>query len=321
MAPRRAIGLAAAGLGGIAVAVQSRINGALAGQLHHPGAAAVLSFCTGLLLLLVVVAATRRGRQGLAGVRDAVRAGTLQWWHCLGGVLGAYLVVIQSLTVTVLGVAAFTVAAVAGQAAGGLLLDRSGAAPTGPQPVTPARAAGAALAVTAVLITVAGQLTRPQSLPLLLLPVAAGAGMAWQQAANGRVRVTAGGAGPAALVSFAAGAVVLLFAFGIAVLAGDVPSGGLPTSPWMYLGGPLGVAFIAIAAAVVRHTGVLLLGLAMTVGQLTGAVVLDTVTPVPSSGGPSASMLTGVGLTILATLIAAAGRPKTAPQHTPRSRR
>ena len=44
---------------------------------------------------------------------------------------------------------------------------------------------------------------------------------------------------------------------------------------WDYLGGSMGVAFIAIAAVVVHRLGVLRMGLAITAGQLLGGLVLD----------------------------------------------
>ena len=307
---RRAVGVASAALGGAAVALQSRTNGDLSIHLRDGLAAATISFGTGLLLLLIAVPATRRGRLGLAGVRAALRARTLRPWHCLGGVCGAGLVLTQSMTVAVIGVAGFTAAMVAGQSGGGLLADRLGAGSAGPQPFTLARVAGAALAVAAVLVAVADRLTSPTSLGLVLLPVLAGAGIAWQQAVNGRVRAAAGSAATAAFISFLAGTAALLPAFGIDVWIRGVPTGRLPNQPWLYLGGALGVLVITLSAAMVRHTGVLLLGLGMIAGQLLGAVVIDVVAP--AGAGPTPLTLTGAGMTLLAVLIAAVGRAQPA---------
>ena len=78
----------------------------------------------------------------------------------------------------------------------------------------------------------------------------------------------------------------------------------LPTEPWLYLGGSIGVVFIAIAAAVVRYTGVLLLGLSMVAGQLVGALGIDMLAP-GGSGRPNTLTLIGVALTLIAVVIAA----------------
>jgi transporter family-2 protein len=70
----------------------------------------------------------------------------------------------------------------------------------------------------------------------------------------------------------------------------------------LYLGGAIGAIFIAIAAAVVRDTGVLLLGLGTVAGQLGGALVLDLV--LPGGARPGAATYAGVLLTLGAVLLA-----------------
>jgi transporter family-2 protein len=57
------------------------------------------------------------------------------------------------------------------------------------------------------------------------------------------------------------------------------PPASLPTNPWLYLGGATGVVYIFVSAALVRYTGVLLLGLGSVVGLLGTSVVLDAVWP------------------------------------------
>ena len=69
------------------------------------------------------------------------------------------------------------------------------------------------------------------------------------------------------------------------------PSGRFPTEPWLYVGGPIGIVFIALAAAIVRFTGVLLLGLATIAGQIVGAVLLDLVLPTAASHPGPATLL------------------------------
>ncbi|WP_373321678.1 DMT family transporter [Micromonospora okii] len=305
---RRIAGVGLATASGVAVAVQSRINGELGVRLADGIAAAVVSFGVGLLVLLVLVPATPGGRRGLAALRAALADGSLRPWQCLGGACGAILVATQGLTIGTLGVAVFTVAVVAGQSGSSLLVDRAGIGPTGRQAVTPNRLVGAVLTVLAVLLAVGDRLADPGTLGLALLPLVAGLGIAWQQAVNGRVRVAAGSALAATLVNFAVGTVALLAAFAVEVAVRGRPGGGFPAEPWLYLGGPIGIVFIAIAAAVVRFTGVLLLGLATIAGQVVGAVLLDLVLPTAASH-PGVTTLLGAALTLVAVLIAALGPP------------
>ncbi|MEU9511641.1 DMT family transporter [Micromonospora sp. NPDC048169] len=309
---RRVAGVGLATASGVMVAVQSRINGELGVRLADGIAAAVVSFGVGLLILLVLVPATPGGRRGLVALRGALRTGTLRPWQCLGGVCGAFLVATQGLTIGALGVAVFTVAVVAGQSGSSLLVDRAGIGPAGRQPVTPNRLIGAVLTVLAVLLAVGDRLGDPQALALALLPLAAGVGIAWQQAVNGRVRAAAGSAMTATLVNFTVGTAALLLTFAVDLAVRGRPAGAFPDEPWLYLGGPLGIVFIALAAALVRFTGVLLLGLATIAGQIVGAVLLDLALPTAASH-PGLDTLLGAALTMVAVLVAAFGptRPRT----------
>ncbi|MEV1332797.1 DMT family transporter [Micromonospora costi] len=300
----RVAGVGLATASGVAVAVQSRINGELGVRLGDGFGAAVISFGLGLLVLLVLVPLVPTGRRGLRDLRGALTAGTLRPWQCLGGVCGAFLVATQGLTIGTLGVAVFTVAVVAGQSGSSLAVDRAGIGPTGAQPVTAPRLAGAALTVVAVLLAVSDRLGQPDALVLAVLPLLAGVAIAWQQAVNGRVRVASGSALTATLVNFTVGTAALLVAFAIDVAVRGWPAGGLPAEPWLYLGGPIGIVFIAVAAAIVRFTGVLLLGLATIAGQIVGAVLLDIALPTAASH-PGFTTLAGAALTLVAVLVAA----------------
>ena len=58
-----------------------------------------------------------------------------------------------------------------------------------------------------------------------------------------------------------------------------------PTNPLLYTGGIIGIAFIALSAAIVHRIGVLLLSLGMIAGQIVTALLLDVVTPGASAPG------------------------------------
>jgi transporter family-2 protein len=305
-AGQRGIGAVLAALGGVCLAVQGRLNGQLGHLLDDGVFAAVISFGTGLAPLVVAVAALPAGRRGVARLLRSIRSGRLRWWECLGGMCGGFVVAAQGITVAMLGVAVFTVAVVSGNVVSGLLVDRRGIGPGGPQPVTLPRAAGAVLAVAAVLVAVSDRLGHPSGLWLAALPALAGIGLAWQVAVNGLVRREAGIAIVPTLVNFLAGMAVLLVAFAV-----DLALRGRPPAPpgpwWLYLGGPLGIGAVLTAVTAVRFVGVLVLGLSSVAGQLIGAVLLDLIVPTPG-GGLSVAGVIGAALTMVAVGIAAVRR-------------
>lgn len=285
------------------LAAQARINGELGGRIGDGVVAALLSFAGGELVLLALAATVPAVRAGLVRVMQGVRSGRLPWWQLLGGLCGAFLVITQGLTVGVIGVAVFTVAVVAGQASSSLVVDRAGLGPGAARPVTVTRIAGAVLTIMAVVLAVSDRLGTPAALWIAVIPVLAGITVAWQQAVNGRVNTVAGSALAATLVNFTVGIALLLVVAAIEVAVRGLP-GPLPGNPVLYLGGPLGIVFIATAVAVVRLTGVLLLGLGTIGGQLVGALLLDVF--VPATGEQlTATAVAGTALTLVAVAVAA----------------
>ena len=305
------IGLAAAFGIGILFAIQSRLNGELGGRLGDGIAAALISFGSGLVILLIGSAVVPRIRTSLAQVWTTVRTpsdgqGSLRWWQCIGGLSGAYLVVTQSITVAVIGVAVFTVAVVAGQAVSSLVVDRLGFGPAGPQPYTPLRIFGALVALLAVVLAVSDRLNHPSGLLLAVLPALAGIGTAVQQAINGRVARTASpdayGAIAAGLINFLVGTAALLVVFLVDLIVRGAPH-SLPTEPWLYLGGACGVIFISAAAAVVRVVGVFVLGLGTIAGQLIASLFIDLFLPA-SDQAVTLPVVAGTLLALAAVVIA-----------------
>jgi transporter family-2 protein len=241
----------------------------------------------------------------------ALRARELRWWYVAGGTAGAFLVLSQGVAAAVLGVALFTVAVVAGQTVSGLVLDRIGLGPGGRRLITPARLAGAVIALGAVSWAVSAQLGGPVPIWLMLLPLIAGLGLGWQQAVNGQVRVVAESALTATFINFVVGTSVLLVLTAVDWSVRGLPK-PLPTEPWLYLGGAIGCVFIAAAALLVRITGVLLLGLATVAGQLVTALLLDLLAP--SSPAPVAfSTIAGTLLALLAVVVASVRWPRRSP--------
>ncbi|WP_426006713.1 DMT family transporter [Paenarthrobacter sp. NyZ202] len=306
------LGLPLAVLTGLVLPVQGRINGALATNLHDGITASVVSFTIGLVVIAAISLATPKGRAGLQRIVPAVRNRSFPPFYVMAGAVGAFFVFAQSYTVGLLGVAVFTVATVTGQTLSGLLVDRLGIAPGGKRSVTGMRVAGSILTVAAVAWAVSPRLGGVSDVGTLLVPVilplAAGFLMSFQQAMNGTATVHYGTPIAATLVNFLAGSVVLWIAWLIkAAVSG--PGNPLPGELWYYLGGPLGCVAIGLAALLVRSLGVLVTGLGMIAGQLVGSLALDVV--IPTSGTVVAlPTVLGTLLTLAAIVVATLPWPK-----------
>ena len=291
---------------GVMVAVQSRINAELAGYVGGGLIAAAISFGTGLVLAAVLILSRRQLRNAFAAIPSLVRAGRLQWWQLLGGVGGAWLVTTQGLVVGAVGVTVFTIGVVAGQVGGSLVVDRAGLSPAGHLPLTPPRVIAALVALCAVIASglqsggSGGVLSW-----LVLLAFSAGVGISVQQAINGRVASATKQPLAATLTNFVVGFTALILATLVCLATNLLEFGEWPGQWWLYLGGPIGVTFIALAAWAVRGVGVLVFGLLSIAGQLLGAVVLDLM--LPAGAGLGWPQWLALGLILLAALIATNG--------------
>lgn len=304
----RVIAIIAAIVVGALTAIQSRMNGGLAAIMHNGFEAAVVSFGSGFIILTVLLVLMPGIRRGLARIPAAIRSGELRWWQILGGLLGGTFVAIQSSTVPILGVAVFTVAVVAGQSTNSLVVDRIGLGPAGRQAISGARVLAALLAVIAVAIAVSDRFASGTfSIGAVLVALAAGLIIAVQQAINGRVGRATGHPLSATWLNFAFGVTGLVVTMFIVGFGTDVDPVALPDAPfWLYLGGAVGVVFIATASWAVQIMGVLVFALASIAGQLAGALLLDYVAPTPGSS-PGWHLVLGVLLTGAAVAIAALG--------------
>lgn len=309
MAHHPVVPVAASAVVGGLTALQARINGQLAVELGNGLEAALWSFGSGLVVLAILVATVPAIRAGVARVPRAIRSGELKWWQALGGVLGGTFVGVQTATVPLLGVAVFTVAVVAGQSSSSLMVDRIGLGPAGIQPITARRIASAVLAVTAVTIAVWSRLGAPDfSVIAVIVAFTAGVLISVQQAINGRTSRAAQNPMSATFLNFLLGTMALGLAFGAAwAVTGEGPA-PLPSGTWwIYLGGVIGLVFIAIAAWAVPLVGVLMFALLTIAGQLSGALLLDVVAPT-SGTQLSWTLVAGVLLAFVAVLVAARGR-------------
>lgn len=291
---------------GMAIPGQGRVNAALSAELGDPILAALISFSVGLVLVLLGAFALPSGRSALAQVGPALKTGAVKPWYMLAGFLGAYFVLTQTLSIGTIGVAVFTVAVVTGQTLGGLLWDRIGLGPAGRMRLTMMRVFGAGLTVLAVLWAVSPQLRDSNHglawLLVVLLPLTGGALSAAQQALNGRQTAVYRNVLPATLFNFIAGTTLLMLIWAGKLLINGGPPAALPTEWWYYIGGPMGVVFIALGAVLVTKVGVLIAAMGMIAGQLVGSLLLDLIVPAPGSVVTAATVM-GTVMTLLAVVV------------------
>lgn len=304
-----AAALAGSAFAGMLVAVQSRINGGFSKELGSGYIPAAISFLVGLVIISIVLVASKQGRDGVGKVAREVKSGHLPFWALLGGAGGAMLVLSQGMVSPFTGLALFTVGIVAGQVGGGLILDRIGLGPSGRIPATPGRIMGTALAFVAVIVTVAGDFQQSPVL-LVIVPMIAGVAVAAQSTVNGLVRAAAGSAVTATFANFVVGSIVLGTVALVSVVFNGWPE-AWPTTWWMYLGGGVGVIFIAIAAMLVKRAGVLLLSMSNVAGQLLAATLFEW--GFPLADGLTPALVVGVVIAFVAVIVAALpSRPQAA---------
>lgn len=238
----------------------------------------------------------------------AVKRRELPPGYVLVGAIGAFLVLTQSAVVAVVGVAVFTVSVVAGQTLSGLLTDAVGFAQDVRRRPTPRRLLSAGMVLAAVALAASSSLdgSRPWAEVLVpaLLPLLAGLLTGFQHAANARVGTAAGSPLAATVTNFVAGTATLTVA---ALARGNPLPASLPGEWWLYTGGLYGIVFIGGSAALIPHTGVLVLGLGSIAGQLVASVVLDLLAPVADS---SVSVATIAGTLLALVAIALASLPQ-----------
>lgn len=291
-----------AGTGGALLAVQSRINGALAQTLGpgHAITAALISFTGGLVLLCAAVAISRNRRRAVLELRRA----RVPAWSYVGGLAGVAFVSSAAYATPVTGVAFLMVCVIVGQMVGGLVIDAWGIGPGGKRPVTIRRIVAALMAIAAVVVNANGNLPAGAGAALPLLTIV-GALLSFQQAANGRLSAASGSPAVATLVSFSVSTVVLMALAGLAPVFGAAPAAPNWPSPgqtWMLVGGACGVLFVLLSTIAVGSLGVLRVAMSVIAGQFVGATALDLLAP--SSTGLQLPTALAAALTFAAVALA-----------------
>ncbi len=135
-------------LTGVAISVQAGVNSNLRLGLGNPVLAALISFGTGFVTLLMLHLGMRGGLPTSTTVRS------LAWWKYTGGVIGAVYVTTVILSVPRIGTANLVSLSVAGQLIAAVVLDHYGLLGFAQHPANGWRLLGAALILAGVWLVV-----------------------------------------------------------------------------------------------------------------------------------------------------------------------
>ena len=293
-----------AALSGLLIALQARANGELSHRLGNGLQAALVSFTSGLIIIVVIALFNPSIKEGIRTLRRAVIAKAIPPWTLFAGMLGASFVAVQTQIVPLIGVAIYSVAAIAGQSAISLVVDRIGLTGGGKKQITPRRVTAAFVTVFAVFISVADRLDgKDLSIAAVILGVLAGTIVGVQRAMNGQINEHSQQSFTTSLLNFAMGTTFLLVILLFAMTLGGMKLSPLPTGPWwIYTGGAIGVIYVAFTSTIVQHLGVLTFTLISVGGQLAGSLLIDLISP---TDGVQISiyLVSGIVLTYLGVLV------------------
>ena len=293
-----------AALSGLLIALQARANGELSHRLDNGLQAALVSFGSGLIIIVVISLFNPSIKEGVRTLRGAVRQKAIPTWTLFAGMLGGSFVAVQTQIVPLIGVAIYSVASIAGQSAISLLVDRIGLTGGGKKEITPRRITAAFVTVFAVFISVADRLDgRNLSIAAVLLGVLAGAIVGVQRALNGQINEHSNQSFTTSLLNFAMGTTFLLVLLVAVMAIGGMKLSPLPAGPWwIYTGGVIGVIYIAFTSTIVQHLGVLTFTLISVGGQLVGSLLIDLFSPTDGVQ-VSVYLVSGIVLTYLGVLV------------------
>ena len=290
------------------IALQARANGELSHQMGNPIEAALVSFGSGLILITLISIFIPAIRNGMKNLKNAVSRKEIPVWTLFAGMLGGSFVAFQTQIVPIIGVAIYSVASIAGQTAASLIVDRIGLTGGGKKQITGRRVAAAAVTVFAVLVSVLDRI-EAQNLSLfsVIFGCFAGAIVGLQRALNGQINASSRQSFATSWLNFIMGTTFLVIFLAIGVLINRVELVALPPGPWwMYMGGTIGVVYIAFTSTIVQHLGVLTFTLISVGGQLVGSLLIDLYSPTQGVQ-ISAYLVTGIVMTYLGVLVGGVG--------------
>jgi transporter family-2 protein len=293
-----------AALSGILIALQARANGELSHQLGNGLQAALVSFGSGLIIIVFISLFSPSIKEGIHNLRGAVQEKKIARWKLSAGMLGGTWVAVQTHIVPLIGVAIFSVASIAGQATASLIVDRIGLTGGGKKLLSKRRVAAALITVLAVLLSVLDRLDASNlSKFAVFLGVITGALGGIQRAMNGEINEYSQQSFTTSLLNFIMGTTFLVVLLIVMILAKRIELVPLPSGPWwIYTGGVIGIIYIAFSSTIVQHLGVLNFTLFSVGGQLVGSLAIDIL--YPTDGVQiSAYLISGIVMTYLGVIV------------------
>jgi transporter family-2 protein len=297
-----------AALSGILIAMQARANGELSHRMGNSIEAALVSFGSGLILISIISIFTPSIRKGMKNLKSAVNRKEIPVWTLFAGMLGGSFVAVQTQIVPIVGVAIYSVASIAGQTATSLLVDRIGLTGGGKKQITTRRVTAAGVTVLAVLVSVFDRIDAQNlSLFAVLFGCFAGCIVGVQRALNGQINESTKQSFATSWLNFIMGTTFLFIFLSIGVLINRSELVPLPAGPWwMYMGGTIGVIYIAFTSTIVQHLGVLTFTLISVGGQLVGSLLIDLYSPTEGVQ-ISAYLVTGIVMTYIGVIVGGVG--------------
>lgn len=297
-----------AALSGLMIAIQARANGELSQRMNNPIEAALVSFGSGLIIILIVTCFTPSIRVGIKNLKQATELKEISIWTLFAGMLGGSFVAVQTQIVPIIGVAIYSVASIAGQTAVSLLVDRIGLTGGGKKKITSKRVTAAGITVFAVFISVLDRIEAENlSLFAVFFGCLAGAIVGLQRALNGQINASTNQSFATSLLNFIMGTTFLVIFLGIGMLINRAEVVALPAGPWwMYTGGTIGVIYIAFTSTIVQQLGVLSFTLISVGGQLVGSLLIDLYSPTQGVQ-VSSYLVTGILMTYLGVVVGGVG--------------
>ena len=287
-----------AALSGAMIALQARANGELSHRLDNGLQAALVSFSSGLLIILLITPFSPHIKEGIRNLQGAISRKEIARWKLFAGALGGSFVAIQTQIVPLIGVAIYSVASIAGQTAMSLVVDRIGLTGGGKKLISPRRVIAAVLTVLAVLVSVWDRIDANNlSMIAVTAGCVAGAVVGVQRALNGQINEHSHQSFTTSLLNFITGTTFLVILILVFVALGKNDLSPLPAGPWwIYTGGVIGVIYIAFTSTIVQHLGVLTFTLFSVGGQLAASLIIDLVSPTEGVQ-ISAYLVTGIVMT------------------------
>ena len=266
--------------------------------------AALVSFSTGLLFVSGIALVRQDVRAGFRQIFTAINLNKMPAWTITAGVLGASFVAMQTYVVPIAGVALFTVASLAGQTAISLWVDKSALSGGTKTLITKRRVVAAIITVLAVVLSAWDRFELSNfSIIALGLAFFAGSWVGVQRALNGRINSHSNKSFATSWLNFITGTSFLLLLLLLRSLFTDHSILNFQTAPlWMFLGGSIGVIYIALSSHIVQHLGVLDFTLFSVGGMLIGSLLIDLLLPTPGTV-ISPFLIAGIALTYLGVVV------------------